>query len=570
MRLFDFRPNPGLFASMLEEDEKTHEENMGLLFTGESVSHERWGVGMPVQKEGPDAQDRVKAELASQISDLEADITACWEELHVRMREPLPLFTKPQVPINQPIIYNQPATLASIYQPSMHSQPATLRPINKLSMHNQPANLAPVNQLSIPNQSATLVPINQLVIPNQPATLALINQPVIPSLPDALPPATTQNPGTPSNRDVITRIPKNLQFDGRSNWPNFRGKFERYAKLHKWSDDERADGLVWCLVGKASDFYAVLTEGRETVPYKELLHRLKERFDAKELPATAQGRFQAISQAVGESLDEWSDRVLTLATKAFRDLPQIYATEQAVAKFCYGLHDRETGLQVSMQQPKSIGEAIEKNRMFKHIQFALHCSLTVVAIGQMDEQEDLRLVHAVGEEPIPEVVSGSALDKLSQVVGQLQGAVELLSSPCGTPDAVRRVERPVPLFRLDVDEGCYGECAAEDPYQEGTWSRGGPRGHWNQHAYERESGSNAYHGSAGNWRNKGYRSGYQHSDFRPEGSKRGRYESNWGEYPGMARRGISCFKCCVVDWDISSGIVLKIPCPWPTLRGKRP
>ncbi|KAH3864044.1 hypothetical protein DPMN_027056 [Dreissena polymorpha] len=101
-----------------------------------------------------------------------------------------------------------------------------------------------------------------------------------------------------------------------------------------------------------------------------------------------------------------------------------------------------------MQQPKSIGEAIEKIRMFHHIQFA--CAPT-----QMDEQEDLRWVHAVGEEPIPEVVSGSALDKLSQVVGQLQGAVELLSCPCGTPDAVRRVERPVPLFRPDVHEGCY-------------------------------------------------------------------------------------------------------------------
>ncbi|KAH3694183.1 hypothetical protein DPMN_135342 [Dreissena polymorpha] len=31
-----------------------------------------------------EAQKKVKAELAAQISDLEADITACWEELQVR------------------------------------------------------------------------------------------------------------------------------------------------------------------------------------------------------------------------------------------------------------------------------------------------------------------------------------------------------------------------------------------------------------------------------------------------------------------------------------------------------
>ncbi|KAH3889354.1 hypothetical protein DPMN_013408 [Dreissena polymorpha] len=281
------------------------------------------------------------------------------------------------------------------------------------------------------------------------------------------------------------------------------------------------------------------------------MHRLDERFCARELPATAQGRLQVAQQEVGESLEDWSDRVLTLATKAFRDLPQTYATEQVVAKFCYGLHDREAGRQVSMQQPKSIEKAMEKNRMFNHIQFAR-------APTQMDEQEDLRWVHAVGEEPIPEVVSGSALDKLSQVVGQLQGAVELLSNPCGTPDAVRRVERPVPLFRPDVDEGCYGECAAEDPYQGGTrnwWYNdqrqdrypvgaggGGPRGHRNQFAYEWGSGPYAYEMGAGNRLNNRSHSGYKNSNFRLEGSKRGRYGSNWGEYPGMAKRGISCFK----------------------------
>ncbi|KAH3785845.1 hypothetical protein DPMN_163940 [Dreissena polymorpha] len=289
-------------------------------------------------------------------------------------------------------------------------------------------------------------------------------------------------------------------------------------------------------MGKAADFYAVLTEGRENVPYKELMHRLDGRFGARELPATAQGRLQVAQQEVGESLEDWSDHVLTLLV-AFPNLPQTYATEQAVAKFCHGLHHSEAGWQVSMQQPKSIEEAMEKIRLFHHLQFAC-------APIQMDEQDDLRWVHAVGEEPISEVVSGSALDKLSQVVGQLQGAVELSSSPCGTLDAVRRVGRTVPSFRLGGNEGCYGECLAEDPYQEGTWSRGGPRGHRNQHAYERGSGQNAYDGSDGNWRNNGYRSEYQHSNFSPEGSKQGRYGSNWGEYPGMAKRGISCFKSC--------------------------
>ncbi|KAH3717957.1 hypothetical protein DPMN_060754 [Dreissena polymorpha] len=40
------------------------------------------------------------------------------------------------------------------------------------------------------------------------------------------------------------------------------------------------------------------------------MQRLQERFGAKELPATAQGRFQVAHQELGESLDDWSDRVL--------------------------------------------------------------------------------------------------------------------------------------------------------------------------------------------------------------------------------------------------------------------
>ncbi|KAH3880459.1 hypothetical protein DPMN_004373 [Dreissena polymorpha] len=68
----------------------------------------------------------------------------------------------------------------------------------------------------------------------------------------------------------------------------------------------------------AVDFYALLTEGRGSVPYAELMQRLQERFGASELTATAQGRFHVAHQEVGESLNDLS---LKLATAAFRDLP---------------------------------------------------------------------------------------------------------------------------------------------------------------------------------------------------------------------------------------------------------
>ena len=40
----------------------------------------------------------------------------------------------------------------------------------------------------------------------------------------------------------------------------------------------------------------------------------RKRFGVKELAETAQARFQQATQASGESLEDWADRILTLAT----------------------------------------------------------------------------------------------------------------------------------------------------------------------------------------------------------------------------------------------------------------
>ena len=53
---------------------------------------------------------------------------------------------------------------------------------------------------------------------------------------------------------------------------------------------------------------------------------------ARELPATLQRCFHVANQEVGESLDDWLDRALTLATTAFCDLPFAYTAEQAVTE----------------------------------------------------------------------------------------------------------------------------------------------------------------------------------------------------------------------------------------------
>ena len=81
-------------------------------------------------------------------------------------------------------------------------------------------------------------------------------------------------------------------------------KFTRYAKTCEWTEDECLNCLCWCLVGKALDYYAVISKSKQIFSYKRLLKKLEERFGEHELPKTALSRFQQLTQNSGESLEE--------------------------------------------------------------------------------------------------------------------------------------------------------------------------------------------------------------------------------------------------------------------------
>ena len=121
---------------------------------------------------------------------------------------------------------------------------------------------------------------------------------------------------------LLRLLPKNLSYDGKTNWLAFKQKFTRYATACEWTSEECLKCLCWCLTDKAADFYAILMERNKHLTYRRLMSRLEKRFGVKELAETAQARFQQATQVSGESLEDWADRVLTLATKAFKTLPE--------------------------------------------------------------------------------------------------------------------------------------------------------------------------------------------------------------------------------------------------------
>ena len=95
---------------------------------------------------------------------------------------------------------------------------------------------------------------------------------------------------------LLRLLPKNLSYDGKTNWLAFKQKFTRYATACEWTSEECLNCLCWCLTDKAADFYAILMEGNEHLTYRRLMCRLEKHFGIKELAETAQTRFRQATQ----------------------------------------------------------------------------------------------------------------------------------------------------------------------------------------------------------------------------------------------------------------------------------
>jgi hypothetical protein len=100
--------------------------------------------------------------------------------------------------------------------------------------------------------------------------------------------------------------------------------------------------------------------------YMDLIWKLEKRFGFRELSETAQVQFNNARQTPDELLEDWADLVLSLAIRAFRDLPETHMYQQAVMRICQGAADKEAGSYASSSRPKNIEEAIDRMRWFQH------------------------------------------------------------------------------------------------------------------------------------------------------------------------------------------------------------
>lgn len=183
-------------------------------------------------------------------------------------------------------------------------------------------------------------------------------------------------------------LPKSLYFDpNKTTWEAFYLKFHSYARDKHWSSQECKSKLMYVLEGKAAEFFASLHEREPNLPFFDVVSRMESRFAFRELQETSLLAFMNCSQNKDEKVEEWADRVLTLATKAFKNLPDEHIHKQAVLRFCHGSYDKSAGMHAANKMPSRIEEAIDCIKWFQYNHQIFQ-----------DKGRERKSVHLVGED----------------------------------------------------------------------------------------------------------------------------------------------------------------------------
>ncbi|XP_060588917.1 uncharacterized protein LOC132744275 [Ruditapes philippinarum] len=210
-------------------------------------------------------------------------------------------------------------------------------------------------------------------------------------------------------------LPSILRYDGKTSWLSFKEQFESYRAVSNWTDSESKDYLTWSLQGKALDFFTITNKAGHCYSYKQMMKKLETRFGDQELTETSRVKFQQARQSSDESLDDWADRVLTLSTYAFKDLPEEYRMREAISKFCQGCIDREAGKHACFEHPRSIQAALNA---VKHHQYISEAVDGKKHSRRSKDDVSINAVNTSAEARVEQLLN-KAMEQLSSKIQQL-------------------------------------------------------------------------------------------------------------------------------------------------------
>ena len=195
---------------------------------------------------------------------------------------------------------------------------------------------------------------------------------------------------------------------------------------------------MWSLEGKALDFLTITKIDLEKYSFRNIMKKLETRFGVKELTETSKAKFRQVFQKQDESLEDWADRVKTLATPAFVDLPEDHLKKEAIARFCQGCTDKEAAKHACFEQPETMEEALT---LVQHHQY-----ISQAVDGKKAKREYEASVNAV-QSPSEARVEQLIRSALRDFAAKLQESSTSLSSSSETEEKAKKKKKNKEKFQ---------------------------------------------------------------------------------------------------------------------------
>jgi hypothetical protein len=100
------------------------------------------------------------------------------------------------------------------------------------------------------------------------------------------------------------------------------------------------------------------------IAFAEILQRFHKSVGSSAPDLAHQLNCQSASQNAGESLRQWADRMLTLATQAFLAAPDV--STHAIPRLCHGAEDHYAGIYALDSQPWTVEQVVDRMQYFQH------------------------------------------------------------------------------------------------------------------------------------------------------------------------------------------------------------
>ena len=232
-------------------------------------------------------------------------------------------------------------------------------------------------------------------------------------------------------------MPRPKSYNGTTNFASYEVQFTIYANNARWTPAERLQMFAILVEGKALDYFVSnKPKNGDYRDIEEVFRKFRARFGRTELPQSLRNEFQQLRQRSEETIDDWADRVQSMASDAFSGMADDYVTEETVRRFCQGLHDKDAATFVGSRLPRDLATAIQAVKEYSCNQKAIYGTsrkLRSVSFGDQDPR-----VRSVSKDEVQSVIHKEMAD-FKQAFAELQS---MLSKAVNSAKESRQMNSP--------------------------------------------------------------------------------------------------------------------------------